>query len=180
MAEPLYVYEDNLIEWEGLQRASTDAYVNDATLTMTCYKQIATDGAMTSGAATLTCATSAPFVSGDAGRRIIVHGAGTGGSDLRTTISSFTSSSIVTLAANAGATKTGGTVEMSLDNASGVSLTYVTGSDGDYQGVLDKAVPLVDGSTYILEVIAADGSNDGLRRETHEAQYHGASSAEYP
>ncbi len=62
------------------------------------------DGAMTSGSAILACTTSTPFQSQDVGRAIIVRGAGPGSGDLVTTISSFTDSGHVVLAANAGTT----------------------------------------------------------------------------
>ena len=65
-----------------------------------------TDGAITSGAAVLTSA-SALFLAADAGRAIIVRGAGAAGADLVTTILTFTSTSNVTLSANAGTTVTG-------------------------------------------------------------------------
>lgn len=64
-----------------------------------------TDGAITSGAAVLTSASN-PFSSGDAGRSIIVRGAGSAGADLVTTILSYTNAGSVTLASNAGTTVT--------------------------------------------------------------------------
>lgn len=64
------------------------------------------DGAITSGAAILTSAT-VTFVSGDAGRQITVYGAGAAGANLVTTILTFTNSTTVTLADNAGTTVTG-------------------------------------------------------------------------
>jgi|SRR5579883_1585876 len=63
-----------------------------------------TDGAMASGNATLTCATSTPFNSVDVGRAIIVRGAGASGADLVTTISTFTDTGHVVLAATASTT----------------------------------------------------------------------------
>lgn len=65
-----------------------------------------TDGAITTGTATFTSA-SAPFTAADAGRAIIVRGAGAAGADLVTTILSFGTTSSVTLAANAGTTVSG-------------------------------------------------------------------------
>lgn len=62
-----------------------------------------TDGAITSGTTTLTCATSAPFTAAMVGRLIDVTGAGVGG-DLLTTISAFISTTQVTLGATAGTT----------------------------------------------------------------------------
>src|SRR6185437_2647112 len=48
-----------------------------------------TDGAITTGTANLACATSTPFTAADAGRAIIVRGAGAGGADLVTTILTY-------------------------------------------------------------------------------------------
>ena len=63
-----------------------------------------TDGAMTTGLASLTCSPSAPFVSSDVGKTILVPGAGPGGVNLITTIASYGSSSFVTLASTATTT----------------------------------------------------------------------------
>lgn len=60
------------------------------------------DAAMTSGSATLTCATSVPFTSGDVGKRILVLGAGASGETLAATISAYTDSGHVTLNTTAG------------------------------------------------------------------------------
>lgn len=65
-----------------------------------------TNAAITSGSAALTSASN-PFTAADAGRPIIVRGAGAGGADLVTTILSYTSAGAVTLAANAGTTVSG-------------------------------------------------------------------------
>lgn len=56
------------------------------------------DGAISASSPNLACATSVPFASGDVGRPIIVRGAGAGGSDLTTTIQSFTDTGHVVLA----------------------------------------------------------------------------------
>jgi hypothetical protein len=86
------------------------------TLTAGCATSVTTvvtDGAMTAGASatTLTCSTSHPFSSGDVGKTIVVAGAGAGGRNLVTTIASFTSSSVVTLAIGCSTTVTGATVQ---------------------------------------------------------------------
>lgn len=159
---------DNLIaigydEKDPLTRASDGEFVNDATITMTLYKSIASDGAMTASDATLTCA-SAPFVAGDSGRSIIVHRAGTGGTDLRTTIASVTSTSVVELSDTPSVTVSGATVEMSLANAAGVSVSKVSGLDGQYQGTLESTVPIVAGAQYWLELTATSGARNGFRR----------------
>lgn len=67
------------------------------------------DGAITTGTANLTSASN-PFASGDAGRAIIVRGAGASGADLVTTILTFTNAGAVVLANNAGTTVSGASV----------------------------------------------------------------------
>lgn len=66
---------------------------------------------MTSGSPTITLTQQAPFTSTlvDAGKTIIVEGAGASGAPLRTTILTVTSASVATLAANAGTTVTAST-----------------------------------------------------------------------
>jgi hypothetical protein len=92
------------------------------------------DGAMTSGLATLTCATSAPFVAGDVGKRITVAGAGAAGVQLTTTILSFTSTSIVTLNANAGTTVSNKGTSFGTDNAAATTLMVSTVNNAVYPG----------------------------------------------
>lgn len=62
-----------------------------------------------------------------------------------------------------------------VSGASAVSMTYVSGTNGVYEGVLEDGVSLTDGSTYYLEVTATC-SNDriGFRRITYVAKYHGS------
>ena len=75
---------------------------------------LVTDGAITSGAANLVCATSKPFIAVGPmiGQPISVSGAGVGGATLNTTISAIGSTSSITLAANASTTVTNATVSM--------------------------------------------------------------------
>lgn len=80
--------------------------VTSATWYVGLCKQVASDGAITSGAATFTSA-SGTFAAGDIGRNIIVQGAGAAGADLYTTISAVGSGTSITLAANAGTTVSG-------------------------------------------------------------------------
>ena len=68
--------------------------------------RLASDGAMTSGSAVLTCA-SGPFVVGDVGKSVMVLAAGTSGETLVGTISGYTSATQVTLSATAASTVTG-------------------------------------------------------------------------
>jgi hypothetical protein len=62
-----------------------------------------------------------------------------------------------------------------VSGASAVSMTYVSGTNGCYQGVLEDGVSLTEGSTYYLEITATASSDRiGFRRLTYQAKYHGA------
>jgi len=62
-----------------------------------------------------------------------------------------------------------------VSGASG-SCTYVTDSDGVYEGVLEDGVSLTENATYYLEITAsASGDRVGFRRLRYVASYHGAS-----
>ncbi|WP_406161000.1 hypothetical protein [Streptomyces canus] len=79
--------------------------------------KVRTDGAMTSGSAVLTCATSTPFTSADVGKKVMVKGAGaTGVTTLTGTISTFTDSGHVTLSVNASTTVTNAVVMWATDD----------------------------------------------------------------
>jgi len=165
----LNVGEDTLIRWDEMAYSGNGTYVTGATGNMTVYEQIALDGSMTASDATLTSATAA-FVSGDVGRSIIVHGAGANGKAHRTTIASFTSATSVELTAAAAVSVSNAVIDMSLDNAVGLSIAYVT-TNGRYHGVVPSTVPLVDQAYYWIEIAAAEGSNDGFRRIACIAEY---------
>lgn len=78
-----------------------------------------TDGAITNGSATFTSATAA-FTSDAVGKSIRVAGAGPAGADLLTTISAFTNSTTVTLAASASTTVSGATFYWGTDCTAGI------------------------------------------------------------
>ncbi len=83
---------DNLIEWDDMDRATDDAYVNDASVTMTLKDST---GAAVTGATSLT-------------------------------------------------------------------MSYVSGSKGKYQGVIPYTVSLTAGSAYTLEITADSGTRHGF------------------
>jgi len=61
-----------------------------------------------------------------------------------------------------------------VSGATAVSMSYVTGSDGKYQGTLQSTVSLGDpGTTYFLELTATRGSDVAFRRIQCEVQYKG-------
>lgn len=63
-----------------------------------------------------------------------------------------------------------------VSGASNISMSYVTGSKGVYEGTLEDGVSLTENSTYYLEITAtASGDRVGFRRIQFTAQYHGAS-----
>ena len=80
-----------------------------------------TDGAITTGTATLTSA-SGTFTSADVGKPLTVTGAGTAGVPLVTTISAVTSATQVTLAANAATTVSGASYTYGTDNRAAIQL----------------------------------------------------------
>lgn len=101
-----------------------NAYVNIKVFSVKAYGaagdgKLNTDGAMTSGSAVLTSAAGG-FVSTDVGKYIKVAGAGSAGADLVTTITSFQSSTQVTLTANAGTTVTGRDVLWGTESTIGI------------------------------------------------------------
>jgi hypothetical protein len=90
--------------------------------------QLATNGAITSGAAILTSASN-PFTPSMVGQAISISTAGSGATILYTTILSYQSAGQVTLAANAGATATAGTVTLTGNYGNGGSNTSLGGID---------------------------------------------------
>jgi hypothetical protein len=82
--------------------------------------KVVSDGAITSGTASLTSST-ANFTSADVGKNIMVMGAVTSGANLNTTISAYVSSTQVTLSANASTTVTGASVTYGTDDTTDVN-----------------------------------------------------------
>lgn len=114
--------------------------------------QAVTDGAMSSSSntTTLTCATSKPFKPSDVGKAIMVKGALTSGvTTLVTTITGYTSTSVVTLGASATLTVSGALVMWATDdtvplqNAINAAHAY-----GQTTGTAIVWVPLTDGGTF--------------------------------
>jgi hypothetical protein len=64
---------------------------------------------------------------------------------------------------------------VAVSGASAVSMPYVSGTQGCYEGVLEDGVSLTENATYYLE-ITATGSGDriGFRRVQYTARYHGS------
>lgn len=83
--------------------------------------KVVADGAMTSGSAALACTTSTPFASSDVGKRVLVKGAGNStATTLVTSISGFTDSGHLTLAANATTTITSAVVMWATDDTAAI------------------------------------------------------------
>jgi len=130
-----------------------------------------TDGAITTGTATLTSA-SAGFTSADVGKQITVNGAGASAANLNTTISGFTNTTTVTLATNAGTTVSGATFFYGTDDTTPIAnarsaahsagggtvvypfAVYISGNQTLYSNVLDDLC----GSTIKLKA----GANTDL------------------
>jgi len=172
MTATLYIGADNSVVLDGLQNTSTELYVNSgATLTFTLYRIVCRD-LVTTAASTTVTSVGAPFVAGDASRSVVVLGVGSNGSDLRTTISSYTDTSTVVLASAPSLTSTYTELQMSVTSATAVSMSYVTSSNGKYRGTLDDSVALKDGELYWVE-ISIDAGSDVIdfRRFDARARY---------
>lgn len=165
--ERIFIRADNTVQISELKDAVLDTFINNATVTFTVYRQMAVDAVTLAADATLTSATAA-FVSGDASRKIIVAGAGVDGSDLYTTILSFTSATEIELAVNATKAVTDGVIWVSVDNALTITMGYVAASDGKYRGTIEDGVPLVDRGSYLV-VISIDGGSDLLGHRVIDA-----------
>jgi hypothetical protein len=90
--------------------------------------QLATNGAITSGAAILTSASN-PFTPAMVGQQVAVTTAGAGATILYSTILSYQSAGQVTLSTNAGATATAGTITLTSSYGNGGSNTSLGGLD---------------------------------------------------
>ena len=55
--------------------------------------------------------------------------------------------------------------------ATGITLTYVAGSNGKYRGTIPSTTSLTEEATYYVEVTAVEGSNNGFRRTREIAKY---------
>ena len=82
--------------------------------------KLVSDGAITTGTNTLTCATSTPFTAADVGKHILVWAAATSTTWLATTIATYVSASQVTLAANATNTVTASGVAYGTDDSAAI------------------------------------------------------------
>lgn len=166
----IFIGSDNAIILNGLADSATQGYINDGTLSFTLYRQRTEDAAMTAGSAVLT-SESAVFSSDDVGRHVVVPGAGQFGSDLRTTVSAYTSATSVTLAASAQTAVAYARTLISLPNAAGVAMSYVSGSNGRYRGILDSSVPLGVGGYVLAVSISGGAGRDDFRQIEIAAMY---------
>lgn len=93
------------------------------------HKSVAVTASISSGSNILT-ATGAAFTSADVGKLIRIPGAGVAGARLDTTISGYTSASVVTLAANASTTL----------SSSAQTIRYGTDCTAHFQAAIDTAL----------------------------------------
>jgi len=62
-----------------------------------------------------------------------------------------------------------------VSGASAVSMSYISGTKGVYEGILEDGVSLTENATYYLEITAtASGDRVGFRRLSFQALYRGA------
>jgi hypothetical protein len=78
----------------------------------------------------LTCSTSTPFTAADVGKNIVIAGAGASGANLVTTISTYTSSSVVILATACSVSVTGANVQYGTDDSQAIYNAYSSISSG--------------------------------------------------
>lgn len=65
---------------------------------------------------------------------------------------------------------------VAVTGATSISMSYVTGTKGVYEGTLEDGVSLTENATYYLDITAtASGDRVGFRRIQYTAVYHGAS-----
>jgi len=57
-------------------------------------------------------------------------------------------------------------------SGSSITLTYVTGSDGDYRGSIPSSVSLTAGTAYYARITATSSGRDVLIRKSCSAQYY--------
>lgn len=106
-------------------------------------------GGITTGTNTFT-STTAVFVATDVGKTISVTGAGAAGAKLVTTIAGFTSTTVVTLTANAGTTVTGAASEFATDDTTAFQNAINAASSAHGTAVIPPAVAwYMVGSTTI-------------------------------
>ena len=109
--------------------------------------KIVTDGQITTGTNLLTCATSAPFLPGDAGKAIVVSCAGGGTyTPLATTILSYVGATQVHLTVNATSTTPGNSITAyatddttAIKNAVAAATAYAQANNGYAEIVFDSA-----------------------------------------
>jgi hypothetical protein len=112
--------------------------------------KVASDAAMTSGSAVLTCSTSTPFAAGDVGKNVMVLGAGASGETLVGTISAYTDSSHVTLSATAGSSVSGVPAMWASDDTAAIQATIdaaVTYAQA-HAGAATVLIPTAAGAFY--------------------------------
>jgi hypothetical protein len=95
------------------------------------------------------------------------------GSDTLITVSDLTT-------ASSGVNDNSATVTMTLrdsslnavSGASALTCTYVTSSDGNYQGTIPSTVTIVEGAKYWLDVSIVNGTNDVIGRHRCVGAYY--------
>lgn len=122
---PAAYYAKRLVKYNAAGTGLT--YTYDIPYYITDYGAVAdgqevSNGAITSGTATLTSASN-PFTSADVGKQVIVTGAGSGGGQLATTIAAYVNAGQVTLTINASSTVSSSQVSWGTDNTSAIQST---------------------------------------------------------
>lgn len=171
----LFAESDNELKLEGLRNTRTSAYINDATVVAhVCGDTILNPTA--GGVATseeVGAKTGIPCVGNslNEGDKILILGSNycegiqevQAGSD---------ENKIIVDVAYAEHTFIGDEeIYKVIENGVNLALTYDTGSDGDYYGILPETAMLVVGNAYYLFIIATSGTTVLTTRVKYNAVY---------
>ncbi len=163
--EVLYASSDNLVTVEGVQNAITDAYISDAVVKlMICAEEEILN---------VNAEAVVDESGGKVGLPVIGHGLVTGVSirvdgtenynEEYTVDATSSANKIVVTATYVAETFTGDEkVYPSVSGTASVTLSYVTSSNGNYQGVLPYTAKLVAEKEYYAIISITSGSNKVL------------------
>ncbi len=172
--EILYVSSDNLITVEGVQNAITDSYISDATVNlMVCAEDevlnINADVGVDKGDGKVGIpVTGHSRVSGE---YIRIDGTENYNAEYAVDVTSTTNEIVVT-ASYVAETFTGEEkIYPSVSGTASVTLSYITASNGNYQGVLPYTAKLVDEKEYFMIISIVSGSNQVLVVSTWKAHH---------
>ena len=148
-----------LVAGHELEAGSTTvAQLNPMGAAILITRHTITDAAIEAGKKVLTCAISTPFESGMVGQTVIIQGAGAAGAALTTTITKYTSASVVELTVAASTTVAAATAQVPVLNPNVYANVVVTLTTvGEAAAEVGRAIE--DENTGVK--YSANGSNNG-------------------